>query len=252
MGLSILRIVLQQENTPDWISIDIKNPSFVTVTTYQGIHAACNNLSENELDDESFAEEVFGSNISNVIKNLKKQKVGTFILDEAHHLKNVWWKSLIELKSKINPTIVALTATPPFDVSGVEWQKYIQLNGNVDVEISVPELMIEGDLCPHQDLVYFTLPTETEQHKIENYYQHAHDFFKEIKNDKIILHALENHPVYLHPEHYLEWIYENLSSYTSGLVYLHFKGKEIIDLHFEIVGDQQKFVPEFDFFGWKS
>ncbi|SDQ30184.1 Type III restriction enzyme, res subunit [Chryseobacterium soldanellicola] len=241
-------LFLDQENVPDWISTDIKNPGFVTVTTYQGIHSACNNIKENETENENLDEISFDGNLSSVLKNLKKQKIGTFILDEAHHLKNAWWKSLIELKTKINPTLVALTATPPFDVSIAEWQKYIQLNGNVNVEISVPELMIEGDLCPHQDLVYFTLPTKAEQNKIENYYQHAKDFFEEIKNDKVLLHALENHPVYRNPELYLDWIYENLSSYTSGLVYLNFRRKKIEDIHFEIVGDQQKFVPHFDFF----
>jgi superfamily II DNA or RNA helicase len=241
-------LFLDVENTPEWISTDIKNPKFVTVTTYQGIHAACNLIKEIETDDENFEEEYSPVKISELVKKLKKQKIKTFILDEAHHLKNAWWKSLIDLKKEIDPTIVALTATPPFDVSGAEWQKYIQLNGAVDVEISVPELMIEGDLCPHQDLVYFTLPTEKEKHKIEDYYNHANDFFEEIRNDKILLLALENHPVYQNPEQHLDWIYENLSSYTSGLVYLKFRGKEIADIHFEIVGDQQKIVPYFDFF----
>jgi superfamily II DNA or RNA helicase len=241
-------LFLDVENTPDWISTDIKNPKFVTVTTYQGIHAACNLIKEIETDDESFEKECSPVKISELVKKLKKQKIKTFILDEAHHLKNAWWKSLIDLKKEIDPTIVALTATPPFDVSGAEWQKYIQLNGAVDVEISVPELMIEGDLCPHQDLVYFTLPTEKEKHKIEDYYSHANDFFEEIRNDKVLLLALENHPVYQDPEQYLDWIYENVSSYTSGLVYLKFRGKEIADIHFEIVGDEQKIVPYFDFF----
>ncbi|MDQ0591686.1 superfamily II DNA or RNA helicase [Chryseobacterium ginsenosidimutans] len=241
-------LFLDVESIPEWISTDIKNPNFVTVTTYQGIHAACNNVKESETDDENFEEECSSVSISEIVKKLKKQKIKTFILDEAHHLKNAWWKSLIDLKKEINPTIVALTATPPFDVSGAEWHKYIHLNSAVDVEISVPELMIEGDLCPHQDLVYFTLPTEKEQHTIEEYYNHANDFFEEIRNDKVLLYALENHPVYQNPEQNLDWIYENLSSYTSGLVYLNFTGKEIADIHFEIVGDQQKFVPYFDFF----
>ena len=245
-------LFLETGNAPDWISTDIRNPNFVTVTTYQGIHAACSNAKEVEADDENSDEECLPSNISEIIKKLKKQKIKTFILDEAHHLKNAWWKSLVDLKKEINPTIVALTATPPFDVSGAEWQKYIQLNGAVDVEISVPELMIEGDLCPHQDLVYFTLPTEKENHRIEDYYKHANDFFEEIKNDKVLLHALENHPVYQNPEQYLDWIYENLSSYTSGLVYLNFRGKEIADIHFKIVGDREKFVPEFDFFWFEE
>lgn len=243
-------LFLNTETIPEWISTDIKNPCFITVTTYQGIHADCNNVKE--IIDEETDQISSHYKISEVVKKLKKQKVGTFILDEAHHLQNAWWRSLIDLKTEINPTIVALTATPPFDVSGAEWQKYIQLNGAVDVEISVPELMIEGDLCPHQDLVYFTLPTQQEQQKIEHYHIQANEFFDEIKSDNILLNAIENHSLYQSPQMHLEWIYENVSSYTSGLVYMNFRGREIPEIHFEIIGDEQKFIPEFDFFWFEE
>lgn len=235
-------LFLGTDTVPEWISMDIRSPGFMTVTTYQGIHAACNNSKE-EADDNSS-----NDTISAIVKSLKKHKVGTIILDEAHHLKNAWWRSLMDIKSEINPTIVALTATPPFDISALEWQRYIQLNGPVDLEISVPELMLEGDLCPHQDLVYFTLPTGKEQKKIEYYYTHADEFFKEIKNDEILLTTIETLPVYQNPAGHLDWIYENMSSYSSGLIYLNDRGREISDLHFEIIGDQQKYIPEFDFF----
>lgn len=241
-------LFLNTDSVPEWISTDIRNPNFVTVTTYQGIHVACNNLKENDVDIENINGSHSSTDISSILKKFKKQKIGTFILDEAHHLKNAWWKSLMDLKKDINPTIVALTATPPFDVSGSEWQKYVQLNGPVDVEISVPELMIEGDLCPHQDLVYFTLPTQKEQEEIEHYHIQACKFFDEIKNDDEILKAIQNNSVYQNPQLHLEWIYENISSYTSGLVYLNFREKEIQNIHFEIIGDEQKFIPEFDFF----
>lgn len=240
-------LFLDTETVPEWISTDVKNPGFMTVTTYQGIHAACNNLKE-ESETEESDDTSSNDNILKIVKTLKKQKVGTIILDEAHHLKNAWWRSLMDIKNEINPIIVALTATPPFDVSVVEWQRYIQLNGPVDLEISVPELMIEGDLCPHQDLVYFTLPTEKEQRKIEYYYTHADEFFKEIKNDGQLLKAIESQLVYQNPKEHLDWIYENISSYSAGLVYLNNRGREISDLHFEIIGDQQKYIPEFDFF----
>lgn len=237
-------LFLETETVPEWISSDIKNPGIITVTTYQGIHSA----SGVDEQDEDLLKKSSRISVAEIIKKLEKQKVGTLILDEAHHLKNAWWRSLMELKNRINPTVVALTATPPFDVSGSEWQKYIQLNGPIDVEVSVPELMIEGDLCPHQDLVYFTSPSKEEEKKIEYYHHHAATFFEEVKNDVTLLEALEQHPVYLNPAVHLEWIYENISSYTSGLVYLHFRGKEISDIHFNIIGDQQKYVPEFDFF----
>ncbi|MBL3549556.1 DEAD/DEAH box helicase family protein [Chryseobacterium sp. KMC2] len=235
-------LFLDTDTIPEWISSDIKNPRIITVTTYQGLHS----VSETHEDDNSSGKSSIIS-ASEMIKRLKKQKVGTLILDEAHHLKNAWWRSLMELKSSINPTIVSLTATPPFDVSGFEWQKYIQLNGPIDAEISVPELMIEGDLCPHQDLVYFTLPSQEEQKKIEYYHTQALRFFEEIKNDDILLDVIEKHPVYKNPTEHLDWIYENMSSYTSGLIYLNFRSREIPDIHFDIIGDQQKYIPEFDF-----
>lgn len=237
-------LFLNTETAPEWISSDIRKPGIITVTTYQGIHAA----SETAEEEEDTTKKSPKVPASEIIKRLQKQKVGTFILDEAHHLKNAWWRSLMELKDKIEPTLVSLTATPPFDVSGTDWQKYIQLNGPIDVEISVPELMLEGDLCPHQDLVHFTLPSPEEQKKIEYYHKQALGFFEEIKKDEIFLNAIEQHPVYLEPLNHLDWIYENISSYTSGLVYLHFMGKEIPEVHFEIIGDQQKYIPEFDFF----
>ncbi|PIF43164.1 helicase-like protein [Chryseobacterium sp. 52] len=242
-------LFLDTETVPDWISTDIKNPGLITVTTYQGIHAASGFPDDEETDPDKKSTRV---SLSEIIKKLKKQKVKTFIFDEAHHLKNAWWRSLMELKAAIDPSVVSLTATPPFDVSGLEWQKYIQLNGPIDAEISVPELMIEGDLCPHQDLVYFTLPSYEEQQKIENYHTQAAAFYKEIENDDILLNALEQHPVYQKPMENLEWIYENISSYTSGLVYLHFRKKEISELHFEIIGDQHQYIPEFDFFWFEE
>ncbi len=237
-------LFLNTDTVPEWISSDIKKPGIITVTTYQGIHSA----SEVNDDEEPVAGKSSRVSVAEIIKRLKKQKVETLILDEAHHLKNAWWKTLMELKTKIEPTVVALTATPPFDVSGAEWQKYIQLNGPIDAEISVPELMIEGDLCPHQDLVHFTLPSHEEQKKIEYYHDHAFSFFEEIKNDKVLLNAIEQHPVYHSPTEHLEWIYENISSYTSGLVYLNLRGREVPDIHFEIIGDHQKYIPEFDYF----
>lgn len=238
-------LFLDTETVPDWISTDIKNPGLITVTTYQGIHAASGFPDDDETEIRKKSARV---SLAEIIKKLQKQKVKTFIFDEAHHLKNAWWRSLMELKAAIDPTVVSLTATPPFDVSGSEWQKYMQLNGPIDAEISVPELMIEGDLCPHQDLVYFTLPTYEEQQKIEHYHTQAAAFFKEIENDDILLNALEQHPVYQKPMDHLEWIYENISSYTSGLIYLHFIKKEISEIHFEIIGDQHQYIPEFDFF----
>ena len=102
-------------------------------------------------------------------------------MDEAHHLKNEWWKCLNLIKRALNPTIVGLTATPPYDVTYNEWQRYIDLNGPVDAEISVPELVVENDLCPHQDYIYLSEPTEEESKLIQDQRSKAEKVFEELK-----------------------------------------------------------------------
>lgn len=168
-------LFLMTNTPPDWISREIRKPRFLTVVTYQGLHAACNNLKDNEESDEeeekseNRLEESTNPNMDNVIKGLREQNVKTIVVDEAHHLKNEWWLTLTKIKEQIDPVIVGLTATPPYDVTANEWQRYVELNGPVDTEISVPELVVEGNLCPHQDYVHFTLPTERENQILQEF-----------------------------------------------------------------------------------
>ncbi len=234
-------LFLQSDTLPEWISFDLNKPAFVTLATYQGIHSVIKRDAESKTVEKKLNNDSF-------LKLIKKLKIGTLILDEAHHLKNAWWQSIITIKDQLNPIVVALTATQPFDVSESEWQNYIELNGPVDAEISVPELMLEGDLCPHQDLIYFTLPTLEEKLSIDQIYQYADNLYKEIKLDSVIIEAIVNHYIYKDPEKHLEWIYDNVSSYTSGLIFMNAIGIKIADIHFQIIGDEQKYIPEFDFF----
>lgn len=234
-------LFLQNDTLPEWISFDLNKPAFVTLATYQGIHSVIKRDAESKTVEKKLNNDSF-------LKLIKKLKIGTLILDEAHHLKNAWWQSIITIKDQLNPIVVALTATQPFDVSESEWQNYIELNGSVDAEISVPELMLEGDLCPHQDLIYFTLPTLEEKLSIDQIYQYADNLYKEIKQDGVIIEAIVNHYIYKDPEKHLEWIYDNVSSYTSGLIFMNAIGIKIADIHFQIIGDEQKYIPEFDFF----
>ncbi|MEQ9229976.1 MAG: DEAD/DEAH box helicase family protein, partial [Cyclobacteriaceae bacterium] len=159
-------LFLQTNQKPDWISDTIKDPQFITVSTYQGLHAACTGteeLIESEEDEDESPEGVYiEANLREVISALQNQGLGTIVIDEAHHLKNAWWQSIIKIKNHLSPVIVGLTATPPYDVTYAEWTRYIDLNGPVDTEISVPELIKEGDLCPHQDYVLISNPTEEE------------------------------------------------------------------------------------------
>ncbi len=242
-------LFLQTEITPEWISRDIRNPKFITVSTYQGLHAACSN---SKIEEEDFEEEETNSaiieskanvNLETVVKGLQKQKIGVIIVDEAHHLKNEWWQTLNKIKDRLKPCILGLTATPPYDVTPAEWNRYITLNGPVDTEISVPELIAEGDLCPHQDCVYFTLPTEFENQRILDFRLNAERIFKEIKNDEILIQAIENHPFWVNPTQNLDWIYENVSFYSASLIFLNDNQRIIPKSHLEVIGGKDFEIP---------
>lgn len=246
-------LFLQTDKTPDWISRDIKNPKFLTVSTYQGLHAACSGAIET--DEELNEEESGVSNLkkstrektNKIIKALKAQNIGTIVVDEAHHLKNAWWQSLSKIKKALDPTIVGLTATPPYDVSYAEWQRYIELNGPVDTEISVPELVVEGDLCPHQDYIFFSRPTDDEANKISEYRHRIDVLFNEIKADQTLIQALERHPIYQTPDKELDWIYTNLEYYSATLIFLNSVGKQISTGHLEIIGDKKFTIPKLNY-----
>jgi hypothetical protein len=152
-----------------------------------------------------------------------------------------------KVKEKLDPIIVGLTATPPYDVTATEWQRYIDLNGPVDTEISVPELVIEGDLCPHQDYVYFTLPTEKKTKALLISDRTLKSFFRKLKSDETIIQAIEQHPIWQNPTEQLDWIYNNLSYYSACLIFLKSNEKEIPETHLEVIGDKKFEIPKLDY-----
>ncbi|MBB5637203.1 superfamily II DNA or RNA helicase [Pedobacter cryoconitis] len=276
-------LFLQTDQIPDWISTDIRKPCLMTVVTYQALHAACNNLriNESEIDIESeteleiavhpetelesdeidaktkaikgtrkakrFLEDSDDKNLAQIVKGLIAQNINTVIVDEAHHLKNEWWKTLTKVKDQLNPVIVGLTATPPYDVSVNEWQRYLELNGPVDIEISVPELVIENDLCPHQDYIHFTLPTAEDEQRIKSFRQSVSDLYLEIKADETLITALKTWTVWINPTAHLEWIYGNFSVYAACLIFLKASGAEIPDQHLEVAGGSKFEIPILDY-----
>lgn len=87
-----------------------------------------------------------------VVAELKASGIGLICLDECHHLRSEWWKALEEFKEAIGGLkVVALTATPPFDSTPALWKRYMEMCGEIDEEITIPELVKERSLCPHQD-----------------------------------------------------------------------------------------------------
>lgn len=234
------KLFLQTQKPVGWISKDIREPKFLTVSTYQGLHAACKE-EQDELDNNGKTDSTA------FIKNLDKHNIGTIVVDEAHHLKNAWWESVMSIKNELSANIVGLTATPPYDVPYAEWQRYLKLCGPVDTEISVPELVAEENLCPHQDYVYFSRPTRREFKKIEKHRQRIEKLFHQVKDDATLADALEEHPFFQNAEEHLNWIYKNLEYFSAILIFLNETGRSIPDSYLEIIGDKGFSIPELNY-----
>lgn len=244
-------LFLQIDQRPEWISTSIKDPKLVTVSTYQGLHAACTDGKEiedefDELESESSEEDKNSkpSKLDEVIQALKGAGLGVIIVDEAHHLKNAWWQSLIQIKNNLNTTIVGLTATPPYDVSYSEWSRYIELNGPVDTEISVPELIKEGDLCPHQDYLVVSEPTDDELEKINDFRRITREVYDSITQDKKIVEQIGSTELIRAPRSQLDWIYSNMEYYSAILIFLKHNEFRIEDRHVTITGNKLSKLPK--------
>lgn len=213
---------------PDWIKDNIYDLDFFNVATYQALHYAYKRTKNKEgledTDDEiSEVENEIDVDIKayDIIEELKKHNIKTIVLDEAHHLKAEWWKSLNEIvKAMPDVTLISLTATPPYDVEYSQWQRYIDLCGPIDAEISVPELVEANNLCPHQDYIYFNYPTDEEKIEINKYKIELANFIEGLKNDANFVQAILNHKFIRNFAVCEEEILENPQYYSSMLVFL--------------------------------
>lgn len=195
-------------NPDDYISQDLKNPRAITVCTYQALHSAMNrykgkldeseNVDDGDTDDAVVAgphaaEEVDYSNFD-VVKTLRANKVGLLCLDECHHLRSEWWKALEELKKEMGGLkVIALTATPPYDSTPAMWNRYVNMCGEIDEEIAIPELVKEGSLCPHQDFVYFNYPTEEEKAEIHRFKVRSQQMYDKLMADAEFASVIRSH-----------------------------------------------------------
>ncbi|RLJ63407.1 helicase-like protein [Lacinutrix venerupis] len=201
-------------------SFDIKAPSDVTFSTYQSLHAFYKTF-EDKKDYYQF---------------FKTYEIETLVLDEAHHLKNAWWTCLMDLKNNSDFYMVSLTATPPYDSSRAEVSKYFTLCGEVDDEIAVPDLVKEGDLCAHQDYVYFSKPEAVEINFIVEFRQKIADFKDQLLKDDNFINFLQNHRYYKNPNWHLDELYANTEYLSSIFITLNAYGLTINEKKLEILG----------------
>jgi superfamily II DNA or RNA helicase len=211
---------------PGWISRDIRHPQFITASTYQGLHSVYTGEPDDGGRKAADRRREPGGKEA-LLKRLEQLGVRTLVLDEAHHLRNEWWKCLADLNKRLGkPTVVALTATAPFDVSPFEWERYIGLCGPIDAEISVPELVAQKNLCPHQDYVYLSAPLQAEQQAIREFRQEAAAFVQRLCADQEFAAALESQACVSRPRECVEEILDDPPFYSSVAFFLnHVRGR---------------------------
>ena len=87
----------------------------------------------------------------------------TLVLDECHHLLELWGRLLQAVIGQLDkPRIVGLTATPPHLMTAEQAVLHRALFGRVDLEVSAPALVREGLLAPYQELAFLTRPSPAE------------------------------------------------------------------------------------------
>ncbi len=164
-----------EQKISDLVSQNLKEMKALTIVTYQAFHSAMNQLQSQE-DGE--AEDFVGFDL---LASLRAQKVATLCLDECHHLRNEWWKSLETFRKQYGQLqVVSLTATPPYDSEPELWERYIRMCGEIDQEITVPELVKEDTLCPHQDFVYICSPTAEESEHLRQFEDRKREYIHQL------------------------------------------------------------------------
>ena len=204
----------------DYLSQSLKEPKAITVATYQSLHSAMTRGKDTgedtgevsadgeiDTDDTSNAASVStaGANSTgktedykefDLVATMKAAGIGVLCLDECHHLRSEWWKALEDFKNQLgNVRIIALTATPPYDSTPAMWNRYMNMCGEIDEEITIPELVKEGSLCPHQDYVYFNYPTKEEEQEVKSFEERSRAMVAELKQDTQLWETMLGNPV---------------------------------------------------------
>ncbi len=178
----------------DYVSEDLHTPQLLTCVTYQALHAAVQKTTLKTEDDPEAAESEAAQDFTDfdILEKIRACGIGTVCLDEAHHLRREWQKALEQFLQMLGKSVqvIALTATPPYDSTPAEWDNYIRVCGEVDEEIFVPQLVAQKTLCPHQDYLYFNMPTEAELQVLRTHFAHAQTAAREVLESGLLPTAL--------------------------------------------------------------
>ena len=241
------------------VTTDIRKPRYITVITYQALLAAfCGNdepQQKGQAEEEEPAEKdtITASNrfrqekADEIVAILKAAGISLLCFDEAHHLRKEWWKALIYLNEHLGPEqTLALTATPPYDADLSEWKRYQDLCGDIDEVISIPELVKNGDLCPHQDFICFSSPSRQEKELIERHRQNVRTYLDALYGHKDLLDALARMPFFNPQPSDVETILDKPEFYVSIAGLLKDRGYRIPSAFLGLFDASERTLPAFD------
>ena len=236
--------LLPGRDPEELLSNDLKNMKTITAITYQALYSAMKRYqgrladSEGELteDNEQEAgdkktEATDGEHTEgesedvdfrdfDILEAVRAAGIRTICLDEAHHLRSEWWKALEKcMKELKGVTVIALTATPPYDSTPGQWKRYIDLCGPIDEEIFTPELVKEGSLCPHEDYIFFNWPAREELRQIEDYQKKEEAVRNRLLTGSRFTDMIATHRGLRSPEEYSERFLDNPKYFSALLIF---------------------------------
>ena len=212
----------------DEVSHQLTDPQQLTLATYQALDAVRRS-----------------DGLERLVRALNAAGPITLVLDEAHHLRREWWTGVEHLVRSLDDVrVVALTATPPYDASFTEWARYEAVCGPIDLEIGIPELVRNGDLCPHQDHVIVSEPTRDTLERLDVRRRAIWRLQRDLWADNDLLDTLEQHPWLQFPKDHVESILEAPEMLSAVLVLLAAAGRRLPDAPLKLLGVSARNVPK--------
>lgn len=98
-----------------------------------------------------------------LVENMRTAPGLLLVLDECHHLLEVWGRLLGELLHTVeHARVLGLTATPPDSLNREQAALVGELFGEIAFRAGVPAVVKEGHLAPFAELAWLTTPTAHE------------------------------------------------------------------------------------------
>ncbi|WP_246491271.1 DEAD/DEAH box helicase family protein [Actinomadura alba] len=135
----------------------------VSVLTYQSLAVFDADAETDEEGHERGLLRRLHDNGHELIAALRAAGPVTLVLDECHHLLDVWGRLLAEVLERLpDALVIGLTATPPGSLTPEEARLVDTLFGVPILGASVPALVRQGYLAPFTELAWLTTPTPVE------------------------------------------------------------------------------------------